>query len=212
MRRGNQKRSGVGRKSNIWTVFLCERGPLRGVMRANRSVEGRRLLLRGVSSGQVAAFVLAILAVGCSPAPLANSSIPTLAKENYPAWCIMNPPLDYKAGWVSDPEVPRYGGYTDYTKVHVIPDAPWTEWLSCGCFDSALKCDVARLHSRWRALFWKKSPYVDHQPAWQPRLSREIAASSRCISIDDPRLRGDESLARLTPWHGQPLTWPPSDE
>jgi hypothetical protein len=167
---------------------------------------------RRLNSGHLAAFALAIVTVGCSPTPLANSSVPALAKENYPAWCVMNPPLDYKAAWVSDSRVPRYGGYTDYTKLHVIPDAPWTQWLSCGCFDSASKCAAARLRSRWSALFWKKSPDTMHQPAGQPRLSREIAASSMCISTDDPRMRGNESLARLTPWHGQPLTWPPAHE
>lgn len=145
--------------------------------------------------------LLTLLVAGCSPTPLADSTTPWLQKENSPAWCIITPPLDYKAGQANSG--PGIRVETDYTKVHVIPDAPWTEWLMCGCYDSSLKCNAARLHSRWEALFWKKSPYLIQQPAWQPRLSREIAASAMCISLEDPRMQGNESLARRIPWTGQ---------
>ena len=152
----------------------------------------------------LAGLLLALVLESCSPTPLAGSTTPWLQKEDSPAWCVITPPLDYKAGQVNNPPVPGlHGAYTDYTKVHVIPDAPWNQWLMCGCYDSALKCDTARLHSRWRALFWKKSPYLIQQPAWQPRLAREIAASSMCVSLEDPRMQGNESLARRIPWHGQ---------
>jgi len=149
----------------------------------------------------VAELAVALFVAGCSPTPLADSTTPMLQKENYPAWCIITPPLDRSKGQIANSRT--WLPITDYSKVHVKPDAPWTEWLMCGCLDSSLKCETSRIHSRWQALIARKSPYVIYQPEWQVRLRREIAASAMCISVEDPRMQGNESLARRIPWKGQ---------
>jgi hypothetical protein len=131
---------------------------------------------------RTAALAIALLVAGCAPTPLADSSrsIRELAEEHYPAWCFLSPP-------------------TNYSKVEVEADAPLLKWGLGSCYESLPKCEMFLAHVRWRAWFGEQSPGGSYPgPAITAEqlisLSRKSAYSSICISIEDSRLRNNESL------------------
>jgi hypothetical protein len=135
-------------------------------------------------SRPAAALALVLFAAGCSATPLADSdqSIRTLVEEHYHAWCFLDPP-------------------GDYSKAEVETDAPFSKWLLGSCFDSLPKCEMFRAHLLWRAWFGKRFtggtyPGLPITLEQQVRMSRQSADASICVSLEDSRLRDNESLMR----------------
>ena len=66
-------------------------------------------------------------------------------------------------------------------------DAPLGRWTHKGSYDTAVACEKAR--QRLMDLAEAREPELRRDfPDGLPRLSIELAAASRCISPEDPRL------------------------